>query len=160
MTKIAVYPGTFDPITNGHFDLMKRGLKVFDQIIVAVAENSQKQTLLSIQQRVDLVNEVTRDIKAIDVMTLDKLVVDFARDHSATVILRGLRAISDFEYEVQLASINRSMEPLIESVFMSPAEEYSFLSSSIVKDIARHNGDTSKYVHPSVSEVLREKYLK
>ncbi len=160
MTKIAVYPGTFDPITNGHFDLMKRGLKIFDQVIVAVAENSQKQTLLSLQQRIDLVNEVTKDIKAIDVMTLNKLVVDFAKDHSATIILRGLRAISDFEYEVQLASINRSIEPSIESVFMSPAEEYSFLSSSIVKDIARHNGDTSNYVHPAVSEVLREKYSK
>ena len=160
MTKIAVYPGTFDPITNGHFDLMKRGLKIFDQVIVAVAENSQKQTLLSLQQRIDLVNEVTKDIKAIDVMTLNKLVVDFAKDHSATIILRGLRAISDFEYEVQLASINRSIEPSIESVFVSPAEEYSFLSSSIVKDIARHNGDTSNYVHPAVSEVLREKYSK
>ena len=160
MTKIAVYPGTFDPITNGHFDLMKRGLKIFDQVIVAVAENSQKQTLLSLQQRIDLVNEVTKEIKAIDVMTLNKLVVDFAKDHSATIILRGLRAISDFEYEVQLASINRSIEPSIESVFMSPAEEYSFLSSSIVKDIARHNGDTSNYVHPAVSEVLREKYSK
>ena len=160
MTKIAVYPGTFDPITNGHFDLMKRGLKIFDKIIVAVAENSQKQTLLSLQQRIDLVNEVTKEIKAIDVMTLNKLVVDFAKDHSATIILRGLRAISDFEYEVQLASINRSIEPSIESVFMSPAEEYSFLSSSIVKDIARHNGDTSNYVHPAVSEVLREKYSK
>ena len=159
MTKIAVYPGTFDPITNGHFDLMKRGLKIFDRIIVAVAENPQKQTLFSLQERVDLANEVTKAIKAIDVMTLDKLVVDFARDHSATVILRGLRAISDFEYEVQLASINRSMEPSIESVFMSPAEEYSFLSSSIVKDIARHNGDTSKYVHSKVSLLLKEKYL-
>ncbi len=159
MTKIAVYPGTFDPITNGHFDLMKRGLKIFDRIIVAVAENPQKQTLFSLQERIDLANEVTKAIKAIDVMTLDKLVVDFARDHSATVILRGLRAISDFEYEVQLASINRSMEPSIESVFMSPAEEYSFLSSSIVKDIARHNGDTSKYVHSKVSLLLKEKYL-
>jgi len=157
--KIAIYPGSFDPITNGHFDLMKRGLKIFDRIIVAVAENPQKQTLFSLQERIDLANEVTKAIKAIDVMTLDKLVVDFARDHSATVILRGLRAISDFEYEVQLASINRSMEPSIESVFMSPAEEYSFLSSSIVKDIARHNGDTSKYVHSKVSLLLKEKYL-
>ena len=155
--KIAIYPGTFDPITNGHFDLMKRGLKIFDQIIVAVAENSQKQTLLSLQQIIDLVNEVTKDIKAINVMTLNKLVVDFAKDHSATIILRGLRAISDFEYEVQLASINRSIEPSIESVFMSPAEKYGFLSSSIIKDIAKHGGDLSKFVNKDVLDALSQK---
>ena len=157
MKKIAVYPGTFDPITNGHFDLVKRGLKLFDRIIIAVALNPQKKTLFSINERVSLINSMITDQSSLEVHVLDKLVVNFAKTHSATIILRGLRAISDFEYEVQLASMNRSMEPNIESVFMSPAEEFSFLSSSIVKDIARHGGNLEKYVHQDVAKALKEK---
>ena len=157
MKKIAVYPGTFDPITNGHFDLVKRGLKLFDRIIIAVALNPQKKTLFSINERVSLINSMITNQPSLEVHVLDKLVVNFAKTHSATIILRGLRAISDFEYEVQLASMNRSMEPNIESVFMSPAEEFSFLSSSIVKDIARHGGNLEKYVHQDVANALKEK---
>jgi len=157
MKKIAVYPGTFDPITNGHFDLVKRGLKLFDRIIIAVALNPQKKTLFSINERVSLINSMITNQSSLEVHVLDKLVVNFAKTHSATIILRGLRAISDFEYEVQLASMNRSMEPNIESVFMSPAEEFSFLSSSIVKDIARHGGNLEKYVHQDVAKALKEK---
>ena len=157
MKKIAVYPGTFDPITNGHFDLVKRGLKLFDRIIIAVALNPQKKTLFSINERVSLINSMITNQPSLEVHVLDKLVVNFAKTHSATIILRGLRAISDFEYEVQLASMNRSMEPNIESVFMSPAEEFSFLSSSIVKDIASHGGNLEKYVHQDVAKALKEK---
>ena len=158
MAKIAVYPGTFDPITNGHTDLAKRGCKIFDKIIIAVAENPQKNTLFSIAERIDFVQNIFSNEKKIEVYPLNKLLVQFAKDHSATVILRGLRAVSDFEYEVQLASMNRSMEPNIESVFMSPAEEFGFLSSSIIKDIARHDGKLEKFVHKDVLEALRKKY--
>ncbi|MBT3697823.1 MAG: pantetheine-phosphate adenylyltransferase [Gammaproteobacteria bacterium] len=158
MEKIAVYPGTFDPITNGHTDLAKRGCKIFDKIIIAVAENPQKNTLFSITERIDFVKNIFSDEKKIEVYPLNKLLVEFAKDHSATVILRGLRAVSDFEYEVQLASMNRSMEPNIESVFMSPAEKFGFLSSSIIKDIARHGGKLEQFVHKNVLKALRKKY--
>ena len=158
MEKIAVYPGTFDPITNGHTDLAKRGCKVFDKIIIAVAENPQKKTLFSVTERIDFIKNIFSEEKKIEVYPLNKLLVQFAKDYSATVILRGLRAVSDFEYEVQLASMNRSMEPSIESVFMSPAEEFGFLSSSIIKDIARHNGKLEKFVHKDVLKALRKKY--
>ena len=158
MEKIAVYPGTFDPITNGHTDLAKRGCKIFDKIIIAVAENPQKNTLFSITERIDFVKNIFSDEKKIEVYPLNKLLVEFAKDHSATVILRGLRAVSDFEYEVQLASMNRSMEPNIESLFMSPAEKFGFLSSSIIKDIARHGGKLEQFVHKNVLKALRKKY--
>jgi|TARA_B110000438_G_scaffold83625_1_gene83268 pantetheine-phosphate adenylyltransferase len=158
MEKIAVYPGTFDPITNGHTDLAKRGCKIFDKIIIAVAENPQKNTLFSIAERMDFVKNIFSDEKKIEVYPLNKLLVEFSKDHSATVILRGLRAVSDFEYEVQLASMNRSMEPNIESVFMSPAEKFGFLSSSIIKDIARHGGKLEQFVHKDVLKALSKKY--
>ena len=158
MKKVAVYPGTFDPITFGHIDVIKKALKLFDKIIIAVAENPQKNTLFSTSERIDFVQNIFSDEKKIEVYPLNKLLVQFAKDHSATVILRGLRAVSDFEYEVQLASMNRSMEPDIESVFMSPAEEFGFLSSSIIKDIARHDGKLEKFVHKDVLEALRKKY--
>ncbi len=132
--------------------------KIFDKIIIAVAENPQKNTLFSISERIDFVQNIFSNEKKIEVYPLNKLLVQFAKDHSATVILRGLRAVSDFEYEVQLASMNRSMEPNIESVFMSPAEEFGFLSSSIIKDIARHDGKLEKFVHKDVLEALRKKY--
>tara|TARA_B100000927_G_C16457974_1_gene466650 strand:+ start:170 stop:649 length:480 start_codon:yes stop_codon:yes gene_type:complete len=158
MSRIAVYPGTFDPITNGHLDLIKRALKIFDKIIVAVAENTQKKPLFPIEQRIHLVETVVSGHSFVDVCKLDKLVVELAKEHSANVILRGLRAVSDFEYEVQLAGINRSIEPSIESVFMSPADDFAFLSSSIVKDIARHRGKLGNYVHPEVEKCLIQKF--
>ena len=158
MALVAVYPGTFDPITNGHSDLIKRGCKIFNKILVAVAENPQKNTLFNVEERVSFIEEVFKDEKRVEVFILNKLLVDFANEHSATVLLRGLRAVSDFEYEVQLASMNRSMEPNIESVFMSPAEEFGFLSSSIIKDIAKHGGRLDKFVHKKVLESLKYKF--
>ncbi len=158
MSNIAVYPGTFDPITNGHTDLVKRGCKLFDKIIILVAEKTQKNTLFTIDERIAFVEKIFEGNDKILVEPLNELVVDYASRCSAKVILRGLRAISDFEYEVQLASMNRSMKPDIESVFMSPSDEYSFLSSSIIKDIARHQGDLGKFVHKDVLDALVKKF--
>tara|TARA_B100001063_G_scaffold235993_1_gene255220 strand:+ start:412 stop:891 length:480 start_codon:yes stop_codon:yes gene_type:complete len=157
MSLIAVYPGTFDPITNGHTDLVNRGVKIFDKVIIAVAQNPSKNTLFSVKERIEFIQEIFDANSQVEIYSLDKLLVDFANDHNATVILRGLRAVSDFEYEVQLASMNRSMEPNIESVFMSPAEEYGFLSSSIIKEIAKHGGDLSKFVDKAVLAALQKK---
>jgi pantetheine-phosphate adenylyltransferase len=157
MSLIAVYPGTFDPITNGHTDLVTRGVKIFDKVIIAVAENPTKDTLFTVSERVNFIEKIFEGNLKIEIFPLNKLLVDFAKDHGATVILRGLRAVSDFEYEVQLASMNRSMEPNIESVFMSPAEKYGFLSSSIIKDIAKHDGDLTKFVDKEVLKSLKKK---
>lgn len=157
MSLIAVYPGTFDPITNGHTDLVNRGVKIFDKVIIAVAQNPSKNTLFNVKERIEFIQEIFDVNSQVEIYSLDKLLVDFANDHNATVILRGLRAVSDFEYEVQLASMNRSMEPNIESVFMSPAEEYGFLSSSIIKEIAKHGGDLSKFVDKTVLAALQKK---
>tara|TARA_Y100000748_G_scaffold285265_1_gene267676 strand:+ start:904 stop:1383 length:480 start_codon:yes stop_codon:yes gene_type:complete len=157
MSLIAVYPGTFDPITNGHTDLVDRGVKIFDKVIIAVAENPTKNTLFNISERINFIDKIFQNNKSVAIYPLNKLLVEFAKEHNATVILRGLRAVSDFEYEVQLASMNRSMEPNIESVFMSPAEKYGFLSSSIIKDIAKHGGDLSKFVNKDVLNALNQK---
>ena len=157
MSLIAVYPGTFDPITNGHSDLVNRGVKIFDKVIIAVAQNPSKNTLFNVKERIEFIQEIFDTNSQVEIYSLDKLLVDFANDHHATVILRGLRAVSDFEYEVQLASMNRSMEPNIESVFMSPAEEYGFLSSSIIKEIAKHGGDLSKFIDKAVLAALQKK---
>ena len=157
MSLIAVYPGTFDPITNGHTDLVNRGIKIFDKVIIAVAENPTKNTLFTISERMNFIEKIFEGNMKIEIFPLNRLLVEFAKDHGATVILRGLRAVSDFEYEVQLASMNRSMEPDIESVFMSPAEKYGFLSSSIIKDIAKHDGDLSKFVDKEVLKSLKKK---
>ena len=132
-------------------------LKIFDKVIIAVAENPTKNTLFSISERISFIEKIFHDNTKVEIYSLNKLLVQFAKDHNATVILRGLRAVSDFEYEVQLASMNRSMEPNIESVFMSPAEKYGFLSSSIIKDIAKHDGDLSKFVHIDVLKELKKK---
>tara|TARA_Y100000741_G_scaffold299882_1_gene241122 strand:- start:112 stop:591 length:480 start_codon:yes stop_codon:yes gene_type:complete len=157
MSLIAVYPGTFDPITNGHTDLVNRGVKIFDKVIIAVAENPTKNTLFNISERMNFIDKIFQNNKKVAIYPLNKLLVEFAKEHNATVILRGLRAVSDFEYEVQLASMNRSMEPNIESVFMSPAEKYGFLSSSIIKDIAKHGGDLNKFVNKDVLDALNQK---
>ena len=157
MSLIAVYPGTFDPITNGHTDLVNRGVKIFDKVIIAVAQNPSKNTLFTVKERIEFIQEIFDANSQVEIYSLDKLLVDFANDNNATVILRGLRAVSDFEYEVQLASMNRSMEPNIESVFMSHAEEYGFLSSSIIKEIAKHGGDLSKFIDKAVLVALQKK---
>jgi len=153
----AIYPGTFDPITFGHEDLVKRASNIFDMVIVAVACNTQKQTLFSSDERYEMCKEVLKKYKNVDVIKLNKLTVEHAEDLGAKIMLRGLRAVSDFEYEVQLSNLNRTMNPNIESIFMSPDEKYSFISSSIIKDIARHQGDLTKFLDKTVAEILKEK---
>ena len=153
----AIYPGTFDPITFGHEDLVKRASNIFEGVIVAVACNTQKQTLFSSDERFEMCKEVLRKYKNVDIIKLNKLTVEHAEDLGAKIMLRGLRAVSDFEYEVQLSNLNRTMNPNIESIFLSPDEKYSFISSSIIKDIARHQGDLTKFLDKTVAERLIEK---
>ena len=153
----AIYPGTFDPITFGHEDLVKRASNIFEGVIVAVACNTQKQTLFSSDERYEMCKEVLRKYKNVDVIKLNKLTVEHAEDLGAKIMLRGLRAVSDFEYEVQLSNLNRTMNPNIESIFLSPDEKYSFISSSIIKDIAKHQGDLTKFLDKTVAERLIDK---
>ncbi len=153
---IAVYPGTFDPITNGHTDLVQRAALLFDQVIVAVASTPAKTPAFTAQQRVALATEVLADFPNVEVCSFDTLLVDLAKTKNATVILRGLRAVSDFEYEFQLASMNRHLAPNVETLFLTPAEEYAYVSSSLVREIAGLGGDITAFVHDKVLLALRE----
>ena len=153
----AIYPGTFDPITFGHEDLVKRASNIFESVVVAVAYKTQKSTLFSFEDRFDMCQEVVKKYANVKVIKLDKLTVDHANELGAKVMLRGLRAVSDFEYEVQLSNLNRAMNPKIESIFLSPDEKYSFISSSVIKDIANHGGDLKKFVDEYVEKKLIEK---
>lgn len=155
MSVIAVYPGTFDPITNGHSDLVQRASKLFDRVIVAIAANPAKTPLFSLDNRVGMAMEVLAGIDNVDVCGFSALLVDFAQQSHANVILRGLRAVSDFEFEMQLASMNRRLDNRIETVFMTPSEETSFISASLVKEIALHGGDVSDFVHKAVVDELK-----
>ncbi len=156
MAIVALYPGTFDPFTNGHCDLVRRATKLFDKVYVAVALSSRKNPTFSLDERIALAKQVL-DAEGIDVEVVgfQTLMVDFAKEIGATAIIRGLRAVSDFEYEVQLASMNRKLSPGIETVYLSPADEHAAVSSSLIKDIARHNGDISRFTHPIVNEALK-----
>ncbi len=154
MSVIAVYPGTFDPVTNGHSDLVQRASKLFDRVIVAIAANPAKVPLFNLDSRVGMATEVFTGIENVEVCGFSDLLVDFARQCNANVILRGLRAVSDFEFEMQLASMNRRLDSRIETVFMTPAEETSFISASLVKEVALHGGDVSQFVHKAVVEEL------
>ena len=156
MKKIAVYPGSFDPITNGHSDLVQRASKLFDKVIVAIAENPNKAPLFNLDQRVVMANRVLSGVPNVEVCGFSELLVDFVRKKEANVILRGLRAVSDFEFEMQLASMNRRLDNSIETVFLTPAEETSFISASLVKEVALHGGDVSQFVHEVVVEELAE----
>jgi pantetheine-phosphate adenylyltransferase len=158
MKKIALYPGTFDPITNGHFDIIERSLEVFDHVIVGVAHNPQKSPLFSVEERVKMLREVTREFERIEVDHFDGLVIEYARSRGADVIIRGLRAVSDFEYELQMALTNRKLANDIETVFMMPSAQYSFLSSSIVKEIGRLGGNISCFVPKFVEMQLQKKF--
>ena len=159
MTKqtIAIYPGTFDPITNGHIDLVERASCLFDQVIVAVAMKTSKTTTFSIDERVQMANDVLSALGNVSVYQFDTLLVDFAKKHQAQVILRGLRAVSDFEYEFQLAGMNRRLAPGIETMFLTPAEQYTYISSSLIKEIALLGGDVSDFVHEKVKAALNRR---
>ena len=153
-----IYPGTFDPITLGHVDLVKRATKLFDEVIVAIAGNSTKTPLFNLEERVALCEAVLADIPKVKVVGFHGLLANFAREQEALAFLRGLRAVSDFEFEFQLANMNRRLAPEIESLFLTPSEKYSFISSSLVREIAALNGDVSSFVHPVVDEALKKKY--
>lgn len=155
MSVIAVYPGTFDPITNGHTDLVQRALKLFDGVIVAIAANPGKTPLFDLTQRVEMTRAVLSGFDNVEVCGFSELLVDFARHRGASVLLRGLRAVSDFEYEMQLASMNRHLADDLETVFMTPGEDTAFISSSLVKEIALHGGDVSPFVHESIVGALK-----
>ena len=158
-TSIAIYPGSFDPVTNGHLDLIERGEKMFDLLIVAVLRNAEKQPLFSVQERVKMLREVTKQWSAVEVDVFDRLLVDYARKRGAGVILRGIRAVSDYEYELQMALMNRKLEPRLETVFMLPGLSYSYLSSKLVREIAQLGASLSGLVPPIVEERLRAKVL-
>jgi len=153
----AIYPGTFDPITHGHSDLVERATRLFDYVIVAVAANPLKKPAFSVEERIDMARSALADIDRIEVCGFDTLLVDFAREKQASVILRGLRAVSDFEYEFQLAGMNRKLAPGIETVFLMPAEQYAYISSSLVREIAALGGDVSSFVHQRVMAALGER---
>ena len=159
MTRVGVYPGSFDPITKGHEDLVHRSLAFVDKLVVAVAVNVSKQPLFTLEERVALIEQTVRD-KAIEVRSFDGLLVNFARSVGATVIVRGLRAVSDFEYEFQMALMNRTLAPKLETVFLVPAFDLTYLSSSLVREVARFGGDVSALVHPAVQQALKRKYGK
>jgi pantetheine-phosphate adenylyltransferase len=158
MSTIAVYPGTFDPITCGHTDLIKRASPFYDKIIIAVAENQNKQPLFSLDERIALAQQACLGIDNVEVKGFNCLLVDFVKQVKGRVILRGLRAVSDFEYEFQLASMNRKLASQVETMFMTPAEQYSFISSSLVREIARLQGDVQEFVPDCVNQALHAKF--
>jgi len=154
---IAVYPGTFDPITNGHSDLVARASALFERVILAVAANPSKAPAFDLATRVSFARRVLQGVDNVEVRPFEQLLVHFARDHRATVILRGLRAVSDFDYEFQLAGMNRRLAPQVETLFLTPAEQFSYISSSLVREVAALGGDVSAFVHPLVEAALRER---
>ena len=158
-SRIAVYPGSFDPITHGHEDLIRRSLAFADRVIVAVAVNVAKQVLFTLDERVALIREAVRH-PAVEVQSFDGLLVGFAREVGATLIVRGLRAVSDFEYEFQMALMNRTLAPGLETVFLVPAFDLTYLSSSLVREVARFGGDVSQLVDPTVQKALKRKFGK
>ena len=157
MSKIAVYPGTFDPVTNGHTDLVRRAMHVFDKIVVGVAASPYKEPVFNLDERVQLANTVFAEFENVEICGFGGLLVDFARDEGAVAVLRGLRAVSDFEFEFQLASMNRQLDPNLESIFLTPAEQFSFISSGLVREVAQLGGDVSRFVHPQVAQALKVK---
>ncbi|MBA5248547.1 MAG: pantetheine-phosphate adenylyltransferase [Gammaproteobacteria bacterium] len=158
MKKIAIYPGSFDPITNGHIDLIKRASKLFDTVIIGITQNSKKSAFLNIDDRLTGAKDALADINNIKVLSFNTLLVDFAKAQNAQIILRGLRAVSDFEYEFQLSGMNKHLNPNIETLFMTPSEQYANISSSLVREILSLNGDISSFV-PTNIEILLKKTL-
>ena len=153
----AVYPGTFDPLTRGHEDLVRRAAKLFDTLILGVADSKAKRTFFTLQERVEMAREVLGDLRNVQVVGFSGLLIEFIRQHDAHVALRGLRAVSDFEYEFQLAGMNRSLYPDFETMFLTPSEQHMFISATLVREIAALGGDVSKFVHPAVGAKLAAK---
>ena len=156
--RVAIYPGTFDPITQGHEDLVRRASGLFDRLILAIAESPSKRPLFDLAERVELAREVLGDIKNVEIVGFNSLLMNFVHDQGAKVVVRGLRAISDFEYEFQMAGMNRSLYPEVETVFLTPGEQHMFISATMVREIARLGGDVSKFVQPCVEKRLRAKF--
>jgi pantetheine-phosphate adenylyltransferase len=157
MSLSAIYPGTFDPVTNGHYDLVRRASRLFSRVVVAIAASPGKVPLFTLEERVELAREVLGDLGNVEVTGFDCLTVDFARKHNLDVMVRGLRAVSDFEFEFQLANMSRALAPELESVFLTPQEDLSYISSSMIREIAMLGGDVSPFVHPSVKRALDAK---
>lgn len=153
-----VYPGTFDPITRGHVDIIERAARLFDGIVIAVAASPKKKPLFSLEERVELVKSVTKHLPSIEVCGFSCLLANFMKDQQISTLIRGLRAISDFEYEFQLANMNRALVPTIESLFLTPSERFSYISSTFVREIAALGGDVNKFVQPEVEKALKRKF--
>ncbi len=158
MNKLAICPGSFDPITNVHLDIIKRGAKIFDNVVVVIFNNSAKTALFSVEERINLIKEATKDMKNVSVDVSDDLLINYAKEKKASVILRGLRAVSDFEYEMQITSMNRRLAKDVETFFVMTNNQYSFLSSSIVKEVAKYQGKVTGLVPEIVEAALKEKY--
>ncbi len=152
-----VYPGTFDPFTRGHEDLVRRGARLFGRVIVGVADSAAKRPFFTAGERVEMAREVLADLPNVEVISFSTLLMDFVHSQGARIILRGLRAISDFEYEFQMAGMNRSLFPEVETLFLTPGEQWMFVSATIVREIARFGGDVSQFVHPTVAARLKER---
>ena len=155
--KIAIYPGSFDPVTNGHLDILERAMKLFDKVIITIARNSAKNPLFSEKERLAMIKEAVKDLEGVEVDSFEGLLVEYARKKKATAVVRGLRAISDFEYELQMALMNRRLNEQLVTVFLMPNEKYTYLNSSIVREIARHQGDVKDFVPQHVYRKLMEK---
>ncbi len=157
MNKKAVYPGTFDPMTLGHEDLARRAARLFDHVVLAVADSRTKRPLFTLAERIDMARDALKDVKNVSVEGFSGLLMQFVREHDALVVLRGVRAVSDFDYEFQLAGMNRKMHPEVETVFMTPGEEYMFLSATLVREISVMGGDVSQFVSPVIADRLKAK---
>ena len=158
MTRIAIYPGTFDPLTRGHEDLIRRGAKMFDTVVVGVADSRNKKPFFTLEERIEMASEVLSHYPNVKVLGFSGLLKDFVRENQGNVILRGLRAVSDFEYEFQMAGMNRYLLPDVETMFMTPSDQYQFISGTIVREIAHLGGDISKFVFPSVEAAVKHKF--
>lgn len=157
MTTIAVYPGSFDPLTNGHLDIIERGARLFDKLIVAIAHNTRKQSLFSVEERLEMIRQVVTDIPGVEVDNFEGLTVGYAASRGARVVLRGLRAVADFEYELQMANMNRKLSADVDTMFMMTSDKCFFVSSQNVKEVAVHGGDVSELVPPAVSRMIANK---
>jgi len=155
--KIAIYPGTFDPVTNGHIDILERALKLFDKVIITIARNTAKNPLFTEEERITLLRQVTKHFKNVEVDSFEGLLVEYVEKRGAISVVRGLRAMTDFEYELQMALMNRKLDENMETVFLMPNEKYTYLSSNFVREIARLGGDVSKFVPPVVLKALQQK---